>query len=109
MEDDQGNGGTPAPTVRPVGYHKAKAANTLRPQKLELAEATLVLKKEHSEKAIAELRRKNDLLKKMNGIELFRNESSAEATEFLKLKRTQYILSARLKLAETKEQIEKRQ
>ena len=94
---------TPAAAVRPIGNKKAK---TLRPQKLDMAEASLALKKEHSEKAIAELRRKNELLQEMNGIELFRNDSSEEAVEFLKLTREQHLLSARLKLAQTKKLLE---
>ena len=99
LEDEGEQADNPTVPVRPIGCKKAKA---LGPKKLQLAEAALALRKDHSEKAIAELLRKNELLQEMNGIELFRNDTSEDAAEFLKLTREQHMLSARLKLAQTK-------
>ena len=89
--------------VRPVGIKKAKQGQSL---KLNLTEAALELKKQHSEKALAEMRRKNELLEEMNAIDQFRGDNSEEAEEFRALKRQQMVLMARIKLAETKKRLE---
>lgn len=89
--------------VRPAGTKKAKLGQSL---KLNLTEAALELKREHSEKSLAEMRRKNELIEEMNAIDLFRGDNSEEAEEFRMLKRQQILLQARLKLAETKKKLE---